>query len=77
LLKKTENYAVAGGFKVLTLITGAVLLRALRLYDKSILISAELMFLRRTVDGDKKTPRLKNEDIVHGNAEKRQRMEGE
>lgn len=34
LLKKAEDYAIAGGFKFLTLSTGAFLLRALQLYDR-------------------------------------------
>lgn len=34
LMRKTEDYAVAGGFKILTLSTGAFLRRALRLYDR-------------------------------------------
>lgn len=34
LLAEVENYAVAGGFKILTLSTGAFLPRALRLYEK-------------------------------------------
>ena len=34
LLRKTENYAVAGGFKVLTLRTGAFLPRARQLYER-------------------------------------------
>jgi ribosomal protein S18 acetylase RimI-like enzyme len=34
LLTEVENYSVAGGFKILTLSTGAFLPRALRLYDK-------------------------------------------
>jgi ribosomal protein S18 acetylase RimI-like enzyme len=34
LLTEIENYAVAGGFKILTLSTGEFLPRALRLYDR-------------------------------------------
>ena len=43
LLGNAENYAVAGGFKILTLSTGAFLSRALRLYER-------FGFIQRGVD---------------------------